>query len=184
MSSTRISVHVPENERGFTLLEVLVTVVIMGIVFSIATVSWQNITEARRVTAATNQFAADLRLAHSSAINQLRDYAVGTKPPGPGAPTSLTSLVTGIGSLPTDADYYIVRMPPSGLASPSDVTPKYLPGGTQTDTQDSVRFKPDGSAELVTGTTTIVVGSEDGDVSSGPSHSVGYVTATSRIRID
>ena len=48
-----------QSERGFTLVEVMVTIIIMGIVF-----------------AATNQLAADLRQAHSKATNRLTDWRV------------------------------------------------------------------------------------------------------------
>src|SRR5215203_7381175 len=62
-----------EDERGFTLLEVLVTIVIMGIVLAIATSSWFKAVESRRVDSATNQVVADLRLAHTQATNRLID---------------------------------------------------------------------------------------------------------------
>jgi len=64
------------DERGFTLPEVLVTIAIMGIIFGIATSSWFGVVEGRRVDAAANQLAADLRLAHTSATNRLTDAQV------------------------------------------------------------------------------------------------------------
>lgn len=64
------------NERGFTLPEVLVTVLIMGVLFSIATSSWFGLVESRRVTSATNELTADLRLAHTSSTNQLATWRV------------------------------------------------------------------------------------------------------------
>src|SRR5215204_5205149 len=65
-----------EDERGFTLLEVLITIVIMGIVLAIATSSWFKVIESRRVDSATNQVVADLRLVHSKATNRLEDWRV------------------------------------------------------------------------------------------------------------
>src|SRR5215208_5773412 len=65
-----------EDERGFTLGELLITIVIMGIVFAIASSSWFKMAESRRVDSATNQVAADLRQAHSRATNRLHNWQV------------------------------------------------------------------------------------------------------------
>lgn len=59
------------NERGFTLPEVLITIVIMGILFAIASSTWFGVVESRAVDSAANQLAADMRLAHGSAANRL-----------------------------------------------------------------------------------------------------------------
>lgn len=64
------------DERGFTLPELLTTIAILGILIAIAIVIWNNIMEARRVDAAANQLASDLRLAHARATNQLTDWRV------------------------------------------------------------------------------------------------------------
>src|SRR5215211_3022815 len=64
-----------EDERGFTLIEVLVTIIIMGIVFGIASSTWFGIVESRRVDSATNQVVADLRFAHTQATNRLTDVS-------------------------------------------------------------------------------------------------------------
>src|SRR5919112_1207884 len=60
-----------EDERGLTLVEVLVTIIMMGIVFAIASSTWFKVAESRRVDSATNQVVADLRLAHTQATNRL-----------------------------------------------------------------------------------------------------------------
>lgn len=64
------------SERGFTLPELLTTIAILGILFAIAIVIWNSIMEARRVDAAANQLASDMRLAHTRATNQLTDWRV------------------------------------------------------------------------------------------------------------
>lgn len=64
------------NERGFTLPEVLTTVAILGILLAIAMSLWTSVIESRRVDSAANQFVSDLRLAHTSATNQLTDWRV------------------------------------------------------------------------------------------------------------
>src|SRR5215208_5749271 len=62
-----------KDERGFTLAEVMVTIVIMGILAGIAFPTWLKVVESRRVDSATNQVVADLRLAHTQATNHLTD---------------------------------------------------------------------------------------------------------------
>lgn len=64
------------DERGFTLPEVMMVIVVMGILAAIAIPSWASITEGGRADSAANQFASDLRLAHSRATNQLTDWRV------------------------------------------------------------------------------------------------------------
>lgn len=68
--------HARKDERGFTLPEVLVTIAILGILIAIAIILWLGILEQRRVDAAANQLASDLRLAHTRATNQLTDWRV------------------------------------------------------------------------------------------------------------
>src|SRR5215210_5148465 len=90
------SMGVWRNERGFTLPEALTVIAILGILMAIGLISWLNILERRRVDAATNQLAADLRLAHTSATNQLTDWRV--------------VLVPNKGDEDDGADYYLVRL--------------------------------------------------------------------------
>ncbi len=71
-----------KDERGLTLPEVLTVVAILGILIAIAIIIWLGLMEQRRVDAAANQLAADLRLAHTSATNQLTDWRVVVTVPG------------------------------------------------------------------------------------------------------
>jgi prepilin-type N-terminal cleavage/methylation domain-containing protein len=64
------------DERGFTLPELMVVIAILGILIAIAVAVWLGVLEQRRVDAAANQLASDLRLAHTSATNQLTDWRV------------------------------------------------------------------------------------------------------------
>ena len=66
----------PIDERGFTLIEVLITIIILGIVLTIASSSWIGAIESRRVDDGTNRLTADLRQAHSRAINRLAPQTV------------------------------------------------------------------------------------------------------------
>jgi len=137
----------------------------MGILMSIATSSWFGLVDSRRVTSDTNQFAADLRLAHTKSTNQLKEYAV---------VTDLADLGLPAGT----ADYYIVEI------TGSVVTPRLLDdsGNTEIDTAFGVTFEPDGSAVDVAGVATTI--SLDDTGATDPLHSIEVNTATSRIKID
>jgi prepilin-type N-terminal cleavage/methylation domain-containing protein len=65
-----------EDERGFTLTELIATIVILGILIAIAVIIFLALLERWRVDAATRQLVGDLRRAHGSATNQLTDWWV------------------------------------------------------------------------------------------------------------
>ncbi len=146
-----------EDELGFTLAEVMITIVVMGIVLAIASSTWFGVVEGRNVDSATNQLAADLRLAHTSASNQLTPWQV---------------------ALTADSQSYdLVK-----LSSPAVTTSYSLPDDTEVGTSITIKFNPDGSAEVVTGSgNTIVVRSTD---ASPQQHTIEFNTVTSRIKID
>jgi prepilin-type N-terminal cleavage/methylation domain-containing protein len=64
------------DERGYTLPEILTAVSIMGIILAIGIIVLLALLERWRVEAAADQFAADLRLAHTRATEQLTDWRV------------------------------------------------------------------------------------------------------------
>src|SRR5215211_6393063 len=88
---------ISEDERGFTLAEVMITVVIMGIVLGIASSTWFKVAESRRVDSATNQVVADLRLAHTQARNRLTDinFVVPADPVPDGVEDPLSAYQVG-----------------------------------------------------------------------------------------
>jgi len=183
------------NERGFTLPEVLITTVLMGIVFSIATSTWFGTVEAREVDSATNQFAADMRLAHTSATNRL-----GT------AKLIFSNTGAAVTCNGTSADYCLVK--PTGGGSQS--IPRHLPDNTVATSPNiladalgsysTIEFASDGSARTVGGlgsvsgvtdncpagtpsevdVARIKIASTDDD----PRHCITFNTVTSRIEID
>jgi prepilin-type N-terminal cleavage/methylation domain-containing protein len=110
--------HYPlwRSERGFTLPEVLIVVLLMGIVLAIAASSWFGVVESRQVDSATNQMVSDLRLAHASATNRLQDWQV---------------------VLDGDSTYQI-----GPSVAPQTRT---LPDGADVDTSVTFTFKPNGS---------------------------------------
>lgn len=191
------------NEAGFTLPELMVTVLVMGILFAIATTSWQNIIEGRRVTSATNQVIADLRLANTSASNQLAEHFV-VVPAASGGELNSSCAQRGPSDPPPYPRYCLIKR---DAASGTIVkTPRYLPDGTTmlgssvnvTNTSlpalsvlgigngtKALRFNADGSADapsgLPVGTTamTVTVGSTDGNRSSV----LRVNQATSRVRL-
>jgi prepilin-type N-terminal cleavage/methylation domain-containing protein len=146
-----------QHEHGFTLAEVMITIVIMGIVFAIASSIWFRIVESRRVDSATNQLAADLRLAHTRATNRLTDWRV---------------VLTA-----DSQSYQLVKPDP-----PTETITRSLPDDTEIGTDITVQFESDGSATVVSPSpgNTIVVRSTDGD----PQHTIEFNLATSRIQID
>ena len=167
------------DARGFTLVEILTAITIMGVLFAIATTSWQGLVEDRRVTSATNQLTADLRLAHSKSTNQLKDYAVVTNI----ASLAIPGLAPDCNGSP--ADYYFVEV--RNPITSSVTTAKCLPDRTEIDAAFGVQFKPEGSAGTVTGlATTTTVSTEDGAVNppTPPKHDVSVQPQTSRVKID
>jgi prepilin-type N-terminal cleavage/methylation domain-containing protein len=65
-----------EDERGFTLTELLTTIAILGILIAIAVIAFLALLERWRVDAATKQLVGDLRRAHGGATNELTDWRV------------------------------------------------------------------------------------------------------------
>jgi prepilin-type N-terminal cleavage/methylation domain-containing protein len=92
---------VREDERGFTLAELMTTIAILGILIAIAVIVFLALLERWRVDTATRQLVGDLRLAHGSATNELADWRV--------------VLALDRGKEEEGPDYYLVR-----LAEPYD----------------------------------------------------------------
>jgi prepilin-type N-terminal cleavage/methylation domain-containing protein len=151
------------NERGFTLPEVLIVIVIMGILFGIATSTWFGVIEGRRVDSATNQIVADLRLVHTTATNRLTPQQV--------------SITAG------SSEYSM-----TGVASPRDLDEE--PGRNEivVDITSTIMFCSNGGASATTSDCsddgespiTFKVSSEDG----APNHEIEIIPTTSRVKVD
>lgn len=164
------------SENGFTLGEVMMTIVVMGIVFAIASSTWFRIIESRTVDAAANQLAADLRLAHTRASNELTEWRV--------------QIFTDRGD-PAQVDYMVKR--PSGNLTLN----RYLPedsmvssAGTELNVDGgsrTIRFQPNGTVEAVGGFgDTDVADGEIGiavSVDGDPRRKLTVVPTTSRVRV-
>ena len=143
-----------EGERGFTLIEVLITIILMGLLLGIASPVLFGIADGRRVDSATNQLAADLRLAHTRATNRLVPQVV--------------NLTAG------SSEYSI-----TGAPSPRDLDDS-VGDEVVVDTTAIITFEPDGSAVLPGDDPLIVSSADDGALN----HEIEINAATSRIQID
>ncbi len=158
-----------EGERGFTMLELLLVIIVMGILFAIASSTWFGAIESRRVDSATSQLAADLRQAHSKAINRLQPQTV---------------------TLTTGSSQYTM----TGVANPVDLDEESGANVVVVNTGVTVAFCPNGSAEIPPATpvcsaapsgpaTTITVGLPPNPTLQDPNHTIQINPVTSRIRI-
>jgi prepilin-type N-terminal cleavage/methylation domain-containing protein len=147
-----------EDERGFTLVEVMVTIIMMGIVLAIASSTWFGLVDSRRVDSATNQLAADLRQAHSRATNRL-------------APQTVT--------LAAGSSEYTMAGAPRDLDDDPDEDLAVV------DSDADVTFNPDGSATLPGGVPTLTrtISLATGDPTEEPNHDIQINAATSEIKV-
>lgn len=199
--------HVYEDERGYTLPEVVTAVTIMSIILTIGIIVLLALLERWRVEAAADQFAADLRLAHTRSTEQLTDWRVVFMPDG--TPLSRCSSV----------DYCMVKLEvPYGSGDPAPrlddaarpdvrelpdrtkikevsfdpdcshgdhnaaIPPSYCgSGGTQDGATRTLEFNSNGTVRTLRPgqSGTVVISSEDGS----PVCPVVFNAPTSRIRI-
>ena len=146
------------DEHGFTLGEVLITIILMGILFAIASSTWFGVIESRQVDSATNQLVSDLRLANSKATNRLTSYQV---------------------VLTTGSDTY--EFGPVG-----DTDTRTLPDGvmiTIVPSPTTIGFQANGSATGATGVANQIVVSSTSPPSA-PQHGISINPATARVRVD
>ena len=145
-----------ENQGGFTLIEVMITILIMGIVFAIASSLWFGAVESRKVDSGTNWLAADLRQAHSMATNRLADQTV-TLNAGQSEYTNAAGDTVDLDDNPDPAQ---------------DVV--------SVDANYTIVFHADGSAEYTTGANPITVRATNNTVKN---HTIEINPATSEIKV-
>ena len=194
--------NVCKDRRGYTLPEALTAVAITGLLAAISLIIFLALLERWRVEAAADQLAADMKLAHTSATQQLRDWRVVLTHDG--APLAACS----------GADYCLVKLKTAydaGDASPAlapgvPPEPRELPAGTKVkdvtfdpdcsggdpdavvppsrcgpEATRTIEFSSNGTARtLCPGTSgTVRVSSEDGSPSCG----LVFQAATARVRV-
>ena len=144
-----------QSERGFTLIEVMVTIIIMIVVLSVASSTWFSIVESRRVDSATNEVVSELRRAHTSATTRLEDWRV-----------------------EMDADTLNYRIGPDGAA----LSPQLLPERTEFPPAmgvSAIVFEPNGEATITGAGNILVADTVDGD----PCRQIEVNPITSRIEV-
>ena len=152
-----------EDQSGFTLPEVTIVVVILGIVLAVASSTWFGTIEGRRVDSAANQMVSDLRLAHTTATNRLTTWKVQLDPGGAGY-----SVGPAAGSLSARA------LPEGSVLSPSNAAVVAIEFGA-----DGGARPVDAAGNTVAGGGEIAVAAEDGS----PSLVVRVNTVTSRVEL-
>jgi prepilin-type N-terminal cleavage/methylation domain-containing protein len=160
-------VRVEKKEHGFTLPEVLIVIVILGILLAIAVPTWFGVVESRQVDSAANQFASDLRLAHNKATNRLEPQKVVLTSGG-------SSYKIGTSDSFETRDF-------CGDDGCSDNDPQVSIAGVDEGDEVTITFSPDGSASVEPdGAPTTFKVATDGN--SG--HDIQLTPATSGVEVD
>jgi type II secretory pathway pseudopilin PulG len=153
----------------------MITIMIMGIVFAIATSTWFRVVESRRVDSATNQMASDLHLAHIRATNRLEDWKVDFQVNSGnysiGSCTDLVNPDPCAAPLPETSERSLEESAEEGSA---EERTEFPPGMAVV----RVVFKPTGEAEI-TGAGNIQIAAVDGS----PCHVIEVNEGTSRIKV-
>ena len=154
-----------QSERGFTLVEVMTTILIMGILAAVAMSFWWPVVEGRRVDSATNQVVSDLRRAHTNSINRLEDWKVDPQ---------VNSGNYRIG--PCVDDPCAAPLPLASERSLEEDS-EFRPSGANT--VEEVVFEPNGEARITGAGNRIRIAADDGS----PCHEIEVNTITSRIEV-
>ena len=157
------------SEGGFTIVEVVIVIIVMTVLVTIASSTWFEATESRRVDSATNQVVADLHLAHTTATSRLADHQVrltansNTYQVGPTPDALETRTLVGMEGLDPDEDTE------GAIGTPV------------IDTALTIVFESDGSASATPAESPICFQVQSAD--GAPFNTIEINTITSRIEV-
>lgn len=190
-------VRLRKNERGYTLQEVLTAVAILGVLLAIAIFILLALLERWRVEAAAAQIAADMRLAHTNATNQLIDWRVVLSPKGAdeasdeasGSDYHLVKLRAPYPGSPPEVAKAISRTFPAGVKvrdhdeglndEPNSDRGWVAPSNPATAPTRTIEFNPDGTMRFKRGPNGSVCVTVDGE----PELRVTILSSVSRVKI-
>ena len=191
-----------EDERGFTLTELIATIVILGVLIAIAVIIFLALLERWRVDTATRQLVGDLRRAHSSATNELTDWRVvlaldrTEQEEGPDYYLIRLAEPYGPGDPRPTADKRLARTFPANVTVTNVITPAGSGGGDQSanywlppwDAPPSPPTPQTRTLEFNTDGTMTFFKSPSGSacvtVDGNPKNRVISVSATSQVRVE
>jgi type IV fimbrial biogenesis protein FimT len=175
------------DQRGFTLAEVMITVIIIGIVMAIASSTYSRVVQGRQVDSATNQLVADMRLAHTQSTNRLTEFRLVYRQGGTVTCNGGTFDYCLLEQTGTSTYEQTGRDLPQGarILSSTLLDDGTLPAGFTGSGMKSLKFTSSGGASSpggTSGTTTRITISPDG--ATEPSHVIDVNTVTSRVQVD
>ncbi|MEG5136195.1 MULTISPECIES: pilus assembly FimT family protein [unclassified Microcoleus] len=134
-----------KGDGGFTLLEVLVTVLVLGILSSIAAPSWLAFINNQRVRTVNDRVLQSLRTAQSEAKRTKRDVSVIFDTSDPLKVMFYPPVATGGSTQQLNAGGEIKAGQVQLAVIGGDITPPPSPAPTLSATQKSLTFKFDGA---------------------------------------
>jgi type IV fimbrial biogenesis protein FimT len=164
-----MSGHRMHSSRGFTLIELMVTIAILAIVLGLAVPSFQDFVSRNRLVAATNNLVSALALARSEAIKRATPVTVASADWSAG-----WQVFVDTGTIGDPAGDTVLRVYQPNAGNAPVITPdanftsyiSYLPSGASTGSggsgSGSFEVCKDGNARVISISTTGRVSSASG----------------------
>jgi prepilin-type N-terminal cleavage/methylation domain-containing protein len=127
--------HNPNGQRGFTMIELMITTVLIGIITAMAAPQFQKVFERIKLRAAMRDMTSTLRLARSTAIATKEQYGVYFNP------TNRTVTL-----FKDKADLTAFNFTGADSAIKVDTLPKQMVWMGTDCTNNVIAFRPNGSA--------------------------------------